>query len=67
MLFALAVPSAAVRIAGPVWLRAEAGLQVQLLRRSWGFVAGDGTYVEVYQPGIIDALASLVAELRSDP
>jgi hypothetical protein len=66
MIFALAVPSAAVRIAGPVWLRAEAGLQVQLLRTSWGYVAGDGTYVDVYQPGIVDALASVVAELRLD-
>jgi hypothetical protein len=67
ILFALAVPSTAVRIAGPVWLRAEAGLQVQLLRKSWRFGAGDGNYVYVYQPGIVDALASLVVELRSDP
>ncbi len=67
IVFALAAPSAAVRVAGPFWLRAEAGLLVLLLRETWGFLDGNGNYVQAYRPGIIAPFASLVAEIRADP
>jgi len=67
IVFALAAPSAAVRVAGPLWLRAEAGLPVLFLRETWGFLGGNGDYVQAYRPGIIAPFASLVAEIRADP
>jgi len=67
MVFALAAPSAAVRVAGPLWLRAEAGLPVLLLREPWGFLDGNGDYVQAYQPGILAPFASVGVELRADP
>jgi hypothetical protein len=67
IVFALAAPSAALRAAGPLWLRIEVGLSVLLLQESWGFLGGNGDYVQVYHPGIIAPFASLGAELRVDP
>jgi len=67
IVFALAAPSAAVRVAGPLWFRAEAGMLVLLLRETWGFLDGNRNYVQAYRPGIIAPFASLVAELRADP
>jgi hypothetical protein len=67
IVFALAAPSAAVRVAGPLWLRAETGLPVLLLREPWGFIDGKGDYVQAYRPGIIAPFASFVVELRADP
>ncbi len=67
IVFAVAAPSAAVRVAGPLWLRAEAGLPFLLLREAWGFLDGNGDYVQAYRPGFIAPFVSIVAELRADP
>jgi hypothetical protein len=67
IVFALAAPSAALRVAGALWLRAEAGLTVLLLQEPWGFVDGHGDYVEAYHPGTIAPFTSLGVEFRADP
>jgi hypothetical protein len=64
ILYAVATPAAAVRVTGPLWVRAEAGVPVLFLRDPWGFLDGAGRYVEVYRPGIVAPFASLIVELR---
>jgi hypothetical protein len=67
IVFALAAPTAALHVAGPFWLRAEAGLPVLLVPARWGFLDGSGNYVEVYRSEIVAPFGFLSAELRSDP
>ena len=67
IVFALALPSAAVHIAGSFWLRAEGGAMVPLLREPWGVVDPSGSYVEVYRAKVVAPMAALLMEIRSDP
>jgi len=67
IVFAVALPSAAVRIAGPFWLRAEGGAMVPILREPWGVDDASGRYVEVYRATVVAPVAALVIEVRSDP
>jgi hypothetical protein len=67
IVFALAAPSAAVRVSGPLWFVAEAGVPVLLFRQWWGFLDGNGHYVEAYRPGIVDFFTFVGVELRVDP
>jgi hypothetical protein len=67
LIFALAIPTLALRLAGPLWLRAEGGILVPLRRERWGVTDVSGAFIEVYRPGIVAPLAAVVVELRSDP
>jgi hypothetical protein len=67
IVFAFAAPSVAVRVTGPLWLVAEAGVPVLLLRESWGFLDGNGQYVQAYRPGTVDFFTSIGVELRVGP
>lgn len=66
IVFALAAPSAALRVGGPLWLRAEVAVPVLILREAWGFVDGSGNHVQLDSPGIIAPFASLGVELHAD-
>jgi len=55
----------ALRLFGPVWLRAEAGVLVPLLRERWGFRDSAGAYVPVFQPDSVAPTGSVGLELRT--
>ncbi len=55
----------ALRVYGPLWLRAEAGILVPLLRERWGFRDTGGAYVPVFQPDAVAPTGSLGLELRT--
>jgi len=59
-----ALPYGALRLGGNVWLRADAGVLVPLLRDTWGF-EGPGGYVGVFHPAVAIPLGSLSVELRT--
>jgi hypothetical protein len=55
----------ALRLYGPLWLRAEAGVLVPLLRERWGFRDSAGAYVPVFQPDSVAPTGSVGLELRT--
>jgi hypothetical protein len=59
-----ALAFAALRVAGPVWLRLEAGGFVPLLRDGWGFLDASGAFVEVYRPAAVAPTAAVSLELK---
>ncbi len=58
-------PHLQVKLLGPLWLRAEAGVLVPLLRDPWGYDAADGTYVLVHEIAPLVPLGTLSIVLRS--
>jgi hypothetical protein len=65
LLFAVVTPSIAVHFVGPLWLRAEAGALIPLLRDPWGFADGKGRFVEVERAGSVAPAASITVEMRT--
>jgi hypothetical protein len=65
LLLVSALPYGALRIVGGLWLRADAGVFVPLLRDNWGFQDASGKYVEVYRTSAVAPLASISLELRT--
>ncbi len=57
----------ALRLFGPLWLRAEAGILVPLVRERWGFRDAGGSYVPVFQPDSVAPTGTLGLELRTGP
>jgi hypothetical protein len=55
----------AIRLFGPLWLRAEAGILVPILRERWGFRDFGGAYVPVFQPDPVAPTGALGLELRT--
>lgn len=64
LFFASVLPYASVRIAGRLWLRAEAGVTMPLSRERWGFVDA-GTYTEVHRAGVVVPMGALSVEFRT--
>lgn len=56
---------AAVRLAGPVWARAEAGAWFPLLRDPWGYLDARGEFEQVFRPAAVVPAAALTLELRA--
>jgi hypothetical protein len=64
LVLATILPFAAVRLAGPLWLRAEAGAWIPFLRERWGYIDPSGTFNEVFRPAPAVPAATLTLELR---
>jgi hypothetical protein len=64
LVLATLLPFAAVRLAGPVWIRAEGGAWVPLLRERWGYLDPSGMFAEVFRPAPVVPAATLTLELR---
>jgi hypothetical protein len=65
ILFATLLPFAAVRLAGPLWARAEAGAWFPLLRERWGYLDDRGAFDEVFRPAPVVPAATLSIEIQS--
>ena len=65
LLLATLLPFAAVRLIGPLWVRAEAGAWVPLLRERWGYLGPRGGFEEVFRPAPVVPAATLTLELRA--
>ena len=65
LVLATLLPFAAVRLAGPVWLRAEGGAWVPLLRERWGYIDPSGMFDEVFRPAPVVPAAALTLELHA--
>lgn len=64
IVYATLLPFVGVRLAGPLWARAEAGARFTLLRQRWGFLDARGAFEQVYRPAIVAPSAALTLELR---
>jgi hypothetical protein len=65
LVLATLLPFAAVRLAGPLWARAEAGAWVPLLRERWGYVDARGVFEPVFRPAPVVPAAMLTLEIRA--
>jgi hypothetical protein len=67
LFFVSLLPFAALRLAGPVWARAEAGAWFPVLREGWGYLDPMGTFHEVFRPGLAVPAGALTLEVRTGP
>ncbi len=65
LLLATLLPFAAVRLAGPLWIRGEAGAWFPLLRERWGYLDALGVFETVFRPAPVVPTATLTFELRA--
>jgi hypothetical protein len=62
--FAGLAPYAALRLAGPVWLRAELGVDVPFRRDRWGYLDAAGAYTVVHRTAAVVPSGALTLEFR---